>query len=76
MLLSWREISEAAWIITRGDIISTVGLDWLLLSERDDGLKDNSIELVDWDKDIKISGVYKGIRSVDKDILFCFDFDK
>ena len=76
MLLSWREISEAAWIITRGDIISTVGLDWLLLSERDDGLKDNSIELVDWDKDIKILGVYRGIRSVDEDILFCFDFDK
>ena len=76
MLLSWREISEAAWIITRGDIISTVGLDWLLLSERGGGLKDNSIELVDWDKDIKISGVYRGIRSVDEDILFCFDFDK
>ena len=72
-------MSEAVWIITRGDIISTVSLDWLLLlslSERDGGLKGNSIELVGWDKDIKISGVYRGIKSVDKDILFCFDFDK
>ena len=72
-------MSEAVWIITRDDIISTVSLDWLLLlslSERDGGLKGNSIELVGWDKDIKISGVYRGIKSVDKDILFCFDFDK